>query len=99
MVEIIKSRVLNIFSLLRRLITVFVALGIQLVSLHAAELPVGTVATNTVRAVESPYHMRDLHTTLLRLMGLDDMRLTFYFTGRNYRFTENGGELIPEALA
>lgn len=43
--------------------------------------------------------MRDLHATLLRLMGLDDMRLTFYFNGRNYRLTENGGQLIQQALA
>jgi hypothetical protein len=27
------------------------------------------------------------------------MRLTFYFNGRNYRLTENGGELIHQALA
>lgn len=51
------------------------------------------------RSIESPYHMRDLHATLLRLMGLDDMRLTFYFNGRNYRLTENGGQLIQQALA
>jgi hypothetical protein len=51
------------------------------------------------RAVQSPWHMRDLHATILRLMGLDDMRLTFYFNGRHYRLTENGGQLIREAMA
>jgi hypothetical protein len=50
------------------------------------------------RAVKSPYHMRDLHATILHLMGLDDMRLTFYFNGRNYRLSDNGGELIKQAL-
>ena len=51
------------------------------------------------RAVESPYHMRDLHATILSLMGLDDMRLTYYFNGRNHRLTENGGRVIQAALA
>ncbi len=50
-------------------------------------------------AIESPDHMRDLHATLLRLMGLADLRLTFYFNGRIYRLTENGGQLIQQALS
>src|SRR5688572_19997401 len=51
------------------------------------------------KAIESPHHMRDLHATILHLMGLDDMRLTYYFNGRNMRLTENGGQLIRQALA
>jgi hypothetical protein len=51
------------------------------------------------RAVESPFHMRDLHATILHLMGLDDLRLTFYFNGRHHRLTENGGKLIRAAMA
>ena len=70
--------------------------------LAGAGIRTGTVVGETdelgYRAVKSAYHMRDLHATILRLMGLDDMRLTFYFNGRNYRLTENGGELIKEAL-
>lgn len=51
------------------------------------------------RAVESPFHMRDLHATILHLMGLDDLRLTYYFNGRHHRLTENGGRVIRPALA
>jgi hypothetical protein len=51
-----------------------------------------------LRATESPYHMRDLHATILHLMGLDDHRLTYYFNGRNMRLTDNGGQLIRQAL-
>jgi len=40
-----------------------------------------------------------VNATLLRLMGLADLRLTFYFNGRNYRLTENGGQLIQQALS
>lgn len=42
--------------------------------------------------------MRDPHATLPRLMGLDDMRLSLYFNGQNYRLTVNGGEMIWLAL-
>jgi hypothetical protein len=77
--------------------------GAQTMWLAGAGIRTGTIVGATdelgYRAVESPYHMRDLHATILRLMGLDDMRLTFYFNGRNYRLTDNGGELIKEALA
>jgi uncharacterized protein (DUF1501 family) len=63
----------------------------------------GTVAGATdelgYRAVEKVYHMRDLHATILRLMGLDDMTLTYYFDGRQQRLTENGGRVVRELLA
>jgi hypothetical protein len=76
--------------------------GAQTIWLAGAGIKPGTLvgATDSLgyRAVESPYHMRDLHATILHLMGLDDMRLTFYFNGRNYRLTENGGQLIKQAL-
>ena len=77
--------------------------GCQTMWLAGAGIKRGTVVGETdplgYRAVASPYHMRDLHATILHLMGLDDMRLTFYFNGRNYRLTENGGQLIQQALA
>jgi hypothetical protein len=77
--------------------------GCQTIWLAGAGIKPGTVVGATdplgYRAVESPYHMRDLHATILRLMGLDDMRLTFYFNGRHHRLTDNGGRLIDEALA
>jgi hypothetical protein len=76
--------------------------GAQTIWLAGAGIKPGTTVGATdplgYRAVESPYHMRDLHATILRLMGLDDFRLTFYFNGRNYRLTENGGQLIEQAL-
>ena len=77
--------------------------GCQTIWMAGAGIKPGTIigATDPLgyRTVESPYHMRDLHATILRLMGLDDFKLTFYFNGRNYRLTENGGTLIQQALA
>ena len=43
--------------------------------------------------------MRDLHATVLHLMGINDMRLTYYSGGRNMRLTDTGGVVIKEALA
>ncbi len=51
------------------------------------------------KAAEEPHHFRDLHATILHLLGLDDMKLTYYFNGRHQRLTENGGQVIRKALA
>jgi len=62
----------------------------------------GTVVGNTdelgIKAVENVYHLHDLHATILRLMGLDDMRLTYYHAGRFKRLTDLGGKVIKEIL-
>lgn len=51
------------------------------------------------KAVENPYHLHDLHATILHLMGLDDMRLTYYHGGRFKRLTDLGGRVIKEIVA
>jgi hypothetical protein len=33
------------------------------------------------------------------LMGLNDMRLTYYHAGRNMRLTDTGGTIIKEVVA
>ena len=51
------------------------------------------------KAVEDIYRMRDVHATVLHLMGLNDMRLTYYSGGRNMRLTDTGGTVIKKILA
>ena len=51
------------------------------------------------RAVEVVHPMRDLHVTLLRLLGLDDSKLTFFHGGRFKQLSQVGGQLIPELIA
>lgn len=51
------------------------------------------------KAVEDIYRMRDVHATVLHLMGLNDMRLTYYSAGRNQRLTDTGGTVIQQILA
>jgi hypothetical protein len=51
------------------------------------------------KAVEDIYRMRDVHATVLHLMGLNDVRLTYYSGGRNQRLTDTGGTVIQQVLA
>ena len=51
-----------------------------------------------LRAVETPYHVRDLHATILDRVGLDQDALTFLHNGREERLTDIGGQVISELL-
>jgi len=51
------------------------------------------------RAVEERHHLRDVHATLLHLLGLDQELLTYYHGGRFKRLTDNGGDIIYPLLA
>jgi hypothetical protein len=51
------------------------------------------------RAVEVVHPIKDLHVTLLRLLGLDDNKLTYFHEGRFKQLSQTGGEVIKELLA
>ena len=51
------------------------------------------------QAVECVHHIRDVHVTLLHLLGLDDNKLTYYHAGRHKQLSQFGGEVIAELLA
>jgi hypothetical protein len=51
------------------------------------------------QAVENRVHVRDLHATILHLLGLDHTRLTFTHAGRAQRLTDTGGTVVEDALA
>ncbi len=50
-------------------------------------------------AVECAHPIRDLHVTLLHLLGLDDNKLTYFHGGRFKQLSQFGGELINEIIA
>ncbi|MBL6714530.1 MAG: DUF1501 domain-containing protein [Pirellulales bacterium] len=60
---------------------------------------IGATDETGSEAVECVHHVRDLHVTLLRLLGLDDSRLTYYHAGRFKQLSQFGGEVIEELLA
>lgn len=50
-------------------------------------------------AVENRVHVHDLHATILHLMGLDHKRLTYRYSGRDYRLTDVHGHVIDAVIA
>jgi len=50
----------------------------------------------SVRAAGEEIPVRDVHATLLHLMGLDQNRLTFLHAGRYKKLTDIGGRVITE---
>ena len=51
------------------------------------------------KAADKPYHVHDIHATILHLLGLNHLDLTYFHNGRAERATVNAGKLIEEALA
>jgi len=51
------------------------------------------------KAVEKPVHVHDLHATILHLMGIDHTRLTYRYSGRDFRLTDVSGKVLTEILA
>lgn len=49
-------------------------------------------------AVEVVHPIRDVHVTLLRLLGLDDSQLTYFHGGRYKQLSQFGGEVIEELI-
>ncbi len=47
----------------------------------------------------NPVTPHDLQATILHLLGLDHLRLTFFFQGRDYRITDVYGNVVREVLA
>jgi hypothetical protein len=47
----------------------------------------------------NPVHVHDLQATILRLLGVDHLRLTFKYQGRHFRLTDVHGEIVNALLA
>jgi hypothetical protein len=48
---------------------------------------------------ENPMHVHDMHATILRLMGLDHERLTYRYSGRDFRLTDVYGNVVEAVIA
>ena len=49
-------------------------------------------------AVDKPVHVHDLHATILHLLGLDHTKLTFHYSGRDFRLTDVHGNVVKPIL-
>ena len=51
------------------------------------------------RAVENKVHIHDLHATIMAIMGFDHTKLTYRYNGRDFRFTDNFGNVVKDIIA
>jgi hypothetical protein len=51
------------------------------------------------KAVEKPAHVHDIHATILYLMGIDHKKLTYRYSGRDFRLTDVAGNVLHDVVA
>ncbi len=59
----------------------------------------GATDEHGIRSVENKFHIHDLHATILHLLGLDHERLTYRYSGRDFRLTDVHGNVAKGILA
>jgi len=59
----------------------------------------GTTDELGMHAVENRVHVHDLHATILALMGIDHERLTYRYSGRDFRLTDVHGRVVSDIIA
>jgi uncharacterized protein (DUF1501 family) len=52
-----------------------------------------------LHAVENRVHVHDLHATILHLLGIDHERLTYRYSGRDFRLTDVHGKVVRDIIA
>ena len=66
--------------------------GVKAGTLHGSTDEIG------LRAVDKRVSVHDLHATLLHLLGIDHLRLTYRYNGRDFRLTDVAGNVVREIL-
>ncbi len=51
------------------------------------------------KVAENPVHVHDLHATVLHLLGIDHEKLTYRYSGRDFRLTDVHGKVVSEIIA
>lgn len=51
------------------------------------------------KAVEKPVHVHDIHATILYLLGIDHTKLTYRYSGRDFRLTDVDGHVLHDLIA
>ncbi len=52
-----------------------------------------------VKAIDKRMSVHDLHATILHLLGMDHKRLTYRYSGRDFRLTDVHGEVAEQIIA
>ncbi len=61
-------------------------------------LTYGTTDEFGLDVAENPVHVHDLHATVLHLFGIDHKKLTYRYSGRDFRLTDVHGEVVHDLL-
>ena len=51
-----------------------------------------------MNAIENKVHVHDLHATILHLLGLDHEKLTYRYSGRDFRLTDVYGNVVHDII-
>ncbi len=51
------------------------------------------------KAVDKPVHIHDLHATALHMLGMDHTKLTYRYSGRDFRLTDVAGNVIHDIIS
>jgi hypothetical protein len=57
------------------------------------------VCRHGYEVVENPVHVRDWHATILHLLGLDQEKLTYRYSGREMQLTDVKGKVVNDIIA
>lgn len=59
----------------------------------------GTTDDFGFKVADKPVHVHDLHATILHLLGIDHTKLTYRYSGRDFRLTDVSGDVIRDIIA
>ncbi len=59
---------------------------------------IGETDDYSYNIVADPIHVHDLNATMLHCLGVDHLRLTYRYQGRDFRLTDVGGSLVRKIL-
>ncbi|HWE50254.1 MAG TPA: DUF1501 domain-containing protein [Bryobacteraceae bacterium] len=51
------------------------------------------------KAIDKPVHVHDIHATVLYLLGIDHTKLTYRYSGRDFRLTDVAGNVLHDLVA
>ncbi|MCA8991245.1 MAG: DUF1501 domain-containing protein [Planctomycetaceae bacterium] len=59
----------------------------------------GATDEHGIGIVENPVHIHDFHATILHLLGFDHTKLTYFYSGRDFRLTGLWGNVVTDIIA
>ena len=71
----------------------------KLAELHGQKLPESFTKNVRFAFLQKETHINDLHATIMHLFGIDHLKLTYEFQGRDFRLTDVGGKVVKKLLA